>query len=66
VVYCVRNGRALEEELGMNIAEIRDVLESSVRQGSDLDVPEGSRYIQLSDTLVKILCLELRMIEELP
>jgi len=33
--------------------DVLDILINAIRIGSDKDEPEGSRYIMLSDTLVK-------------
>ncbi len=38
----------------MEIKDVIEMLETGLkRMGSDKDIPEGSRYIQISDTLVK-------------
>ena len=39
-----------------------DLLDKSERMGSSVDMPEGSRYIQLSDTLAKKLSTELKQV----
>lgn len=41
-------------------AEVANLLERSPRLGTDIDVPEGYRYIQLSDTLVSRIMTSLR------
>lgn len=41
----------LAAELGALVAD----LNSAKRIGTELDVPEGARYIQISDTLVNII-----------
>ncbi len=33
------------------VSDVRKILKSAERQGTEEDVPEGSRYIVLSDTL---------------
>ena len=45
----------------MSIAEIADVLEGAPRQGASVDVPEGVRYVVLSDTALNRIARELRM-----
>lgn len=35
------------------IEDVLDVLKHTDRMGTDVDEPEGSRYIQLSETLVQ-------------
>ena len=42
------------------------VFTDEVRRGQDTDNPEGSRYIQISDTLAKDLILFLESIETTP
>lgn len=44
----------------ITIQDVIDVLKNAPRQGSANDEPEGSRYIILSDTLVKELIKTLR------
>ncbi len=36
----------------MKVSDVRKILKNAHRQGTEEDVPEGSRYIVLSDTLV--------------
>ena len=44
----------------ITIQDVIDVLKNADRIGSYKDEPEGSRYIILSDTLVKQLIMALR------
>ena len=44
----------------VTIQDVIDALKNAGRQGSAKDEPEGSRYITLSDTLVKELIKALR------
>ncbi len=46
--------------MGDIISEILYLLEYSPRMGSEEDNPEGTRYIQISDTLAKRLTTDLR------
>jgi hypothetical protein len=39
------------------------VLEASFREGADEDIPEGARYIKLSDTVTKRMVEALRVCE---
>jgi len=43
--------------------ELLQVLEGAIRQGTDNDIPEGSRYVQISDTLIKELCTKIRFLQ---
>lgn len=45
-----------------SIYELIDVLEKSPRLGSLIDTPEGSRYIQISDTLAKRLASNIKVV----
>lgn len=36
----------------MNIADVIEGLEQAERMGAEEDIPEGSRYIQISETLL--------------
>jgi hypothetical protein len=49
--------RALEQS--------RKILDAAPRQGAERDVPEGSRYVVLSDSLARSLSGNLRMAEGL-
>jgi hypothetical protein len=42
------------------IQDIIDMLKNAERRGSDKDIPEGSRYITISDTLAKEMIKVLR------
>ena len=42
-----------------DLIDIIEVLSLSNRSGSDVDEPEGSRFIQLSDTLVRDMVVSL-------
>lgn len=42
------------------IEDIINVLDKSIRQGADVDMPEGNRYITISDTLAKQLSSKLK------
>lgn len=42
------------------IEQVIDVLEKAERIGYQVDEPEGTRYIKLSETLVKVLIKKLR------
>lgn len=44
----------------LTVAEIVKVLESAPRMGLERDLPEGNRYIQLSDTLARKIAQVLR------
>lgn len=35
----------------MTILEVAEALRTATRQGADQDIPEGSRFIELSETL---------------
>lgn len=35
----------------MKVSDVRKILKNTHRQGAEEDVPEGARYIVLSDTL---------------
>ena len=37
----------------MNYIDVKNILEYAERMGDEKDKPEGSRYIQISDTLAK-------------
>jgi hypothetical protein len=47
------------------LIDLADGLDAATRQGSDADSPEGMRYIVLSDTLAKLISLQLRETVEL-
>ncbi|KKK59226.1 hypothetical protein LCGC14_3036490, partial [marine sediment metagenome] len=51
--------------LDMELCEIRGVLETAIRQGLDKDIPEGLRYVQISETLINKLCREILRAESL-
>jgi len=42
------------------IQKIIDLLEKAPRMGTDKDEPEGTRYIQISDTLAKEIVAQLK------
>ena len=42
------------------IDDIIKVLDNSERQGADVDMPEGTRYITISDTLAKKISSKLK------
>jgi hypothetical protein len=44
----------------MELQDVLSVLESADRMGAVQDVPEGSRYIQISDTLARQMVEALR------
>jgi hypothetical protein len=48
------------EGLREAVSYVADCLDSGERQGDDEDVPEGSKYITMSDTLAKELAAKLR------
>jgi hypothetical protein len=48
------------EELRRVSGYVADCLDNGERQGDDEDVPEGSKYITMSDTLAKELAAKLR------
>jgi len=52
----------MSEEL--TLTQIAEGLERWDRIGSDIDEPEGARYIRLSDTLAKLMAQSLRRIHE--
>ena len=39
----------------MNIDDVINILESAPRLGGEIDSPEGTRYIIMSDTLAKLI-----------
>jgi hypothetical protein len=45
----------------MDIDDVITILETAERQGSEADRPQGSRYIQLSETLVEQMLYALRL-----
>jgi|WetSurMetagenome_2_1015567.scaffolds.fasta_scaffold154388_3 hypothetical protein len=45
----------------MTIKDIILILESADRQGSEKDEPEGTRYVQVSDTLLQKIIDVLKM-----
>lgn len=45
-----------------DLLEIAKELDDSVRLGADKDVPEGVRYIKISDTLARELAIKIRSI----
>lgn len=47
----------VEEEI---INELIDLFENAPRMGNERDEPEGACYIQISDTLAKILAVKLK------
>ena len=48
----------------LTLADIADGLENSRRMGNERDEPEGACYIQISDTLAKLMAQSLRRIHE--
>ena len=44
----------------MSMIEIIDALERAPRQGAAVDVPEGSRYVVISETALNQMIRELR------
>jgi hypothetical protein len=44
----------------LTIQDMIEVLDGSDRMGMPVDVPEGSRYVQLSETLVQEMANSLR------
>lgn len=48
----------------IRLSQIADALERAERMGQPEDMPEGSRYIGITDTLAKQLTEELRAIAE--
>jgi len=44
----------------MNIQNIIEILKQAPRIGTETDIPEGNRYVQISETLINeiLLCLE--------
>ena len=49
-----------------SIQEVVRVLEEAERLGEDVDEPEGSRYIQISETLVNEMLAVLRCSVKVP
>ena len=47
----------------MSIREIIDGLESAPRQGAAVDVPEGARFVVISETALNRMIRELRLAE---
>ena len=43
-----------------SVEEVAEILESATRIGADRDVPEGSRTIEISDTLARQMAKALR------
>lgn len=48
-----------------SIAQVREILEAAERNGAGVDRPEGSRWIQISDTLAVGMAAMLHSAEEL-
>ena len=50
----------------MNIKDMLEILVMAERQGTEKDEPEGSRFIQISDTMAKkmIKTLEIEVLKE--
>jgi hypothetical protein len=46
----------------MRITEIIDALERVPRQGAAVDDPEGARYVVISETALKAIVRELRLV----
>jgi hypothetical protein len=46
----------------MRIAEVIDTLERAPRQGAVSDVPEGARYVVISETALNRIIRELRQV----
>jgi hypothetical protein len=49
---------------GKKLNQIAQALVEAPRQGAEADVPEGSRYVVISDTAVAEIIRELRAIRE--
>jgi hypothetical protein len=47
----------------MRIAEIIDGLERAPRQGADVDKPEGTRFVVISETALERILRRLRLAE---
>lgn len=51
---------AFREKLAQEAAVVAEVLETAKRSGAPQDVPEGSKFIVLTDTLARALAARLR------
>jgi len=60
----VRNGRFLARGDRDYLLELARELDRALRLGRDHDVPEGSRWIRLSDTFARAVAAKLRDIAE--
>lgn len=54
----------MKEEDRLYLLELARELEEAERVGADWDAPEGTRYVQISDTLTRMIAARLREIAQ--